>query len=127
MRPPRSNGHSPLPEPDLASRARPRNAGRLVEVAAELDHVFDAAAGKAVRDEVRETWLRPLAAERHGDEPAPVLTRWLEMFSDELDVVWRARNNVRWGEWISDGNVEAAMRMAEKLLDLARQAAARVA
>ena len=111
--------------PDLAARARPRNAGRLVDVAAQLDEVFDAAAGKVVRADVGELWLRPLAAEHHGQEPAPVLSRWLDTFASELELVWRARNNVRWGEWISDGNVEAAMRMAERLLDLARTAADR--
>ena len=122
--PTRSNGVAP-PGPDLASRARPRNAGRLVDVAAQLDAVFDAAAGKVVRADVGEPWLRPRAAEDHGQEPAAVLSRWLETFAGELELVWRARNNVRWGEWISDGNVEAAMRMAERLLDLARTAAAR--
>jgi len=117
------SGTPPFPEPDLASQSRPRNAGRLVTVAAELESVFDVAAGKILRDEVGVEWLRPTAAARHGEPPGEFITRWLVLFADELQVVWRARNNVQWGEWISDGNVAAAMQIAEKLLDSARAAA----
>lgn len=116
----------PLPEPDLASRDRARNAGRLVEVAGVLELVADVAAGKVIRPDMDEhrapVWLLGLAAPAHDEQPSDALVRWLALFSEELDAVWRARNNIRWGQWISDGNVAAAAQMAERLLRLAEAA-----
>ena len=117
------SGTPPLPEPDLVSQSRPRNANRLVSVAAELEDVFDVAAGKVTHDEVEVVWLKPAAAARHGEAPGAFVARWLVLLADELQTVWRARNNVKWGDWISDGNVAAAMQIAEKLLASANAAA----
>lgn len=46
------------------------------------------------------------------------LERWRVYFRDDLDVVFRARNNVRWGEFISDRNLAAAARIAERLVEV---------
>lgn len=113
----------PLFEPDLTTPARPRNANRLVQVVAELDDVADVAAGKLVAGDRLPSWLHTLAAPRHGDLPDKLLVRWLEMFGEELDTVRRARNNVVWGDYISDGNVAAAAQIAEQILHLARMTA----
>lgn len=113
----------PLPEPDLASSARPTNVTRLVGAANELDLVFDVAAGKVVAPDVGPNWLRSLAAPHYGAEPSEVLARWLTLFGDELETVRRARNNVVYGEPISDGNLAAAAQIAERILQLAKDAA----
>jgi hypothetical protein len=113
----------PLFEPDLTTPARPRNANRLLHVVAELDMVADVAAGKLIAGDDIPSWLRPVAAPRHGEPPAELMVQWLEMFGDELETVRRARNNIEWGEYISDGNVAAAVQIAERVLHLARAAA----
>lgn len=114
----------PLFEPDLTTPARPRNANRLVHVVNELDAVADVAVGNLVSAEPSTPeWLRPAAARERGKPPTDLMVRWIEMFANELETVRRARNNVEWGEYISDGNVAAALQIAERILQLAKTAA----
>lgn len=108
-------------EPDLTDADRPRNAARLVEMVDQLDEVADVAAGRPFSDET-PGWLRRLAAPVRGARPAVMLDRWLVLFADELETVRRARNNILWKQPISNGNVAAAVRIAERLLQLAKTA-----
>ena len=108
-------------EPDTAATDRPRNAARLVEVVDALDAVADVAAGHPCSDET-PGWLQRLAAPVRGGRPSAMLDRWLVLFSDELETVRRARNNILWKQPISNGNVAAAVRIAERLLQLAKAA-----
>lgn len=124
MRP--NPGEQAPPEPDLTTQDRPRNVTRLLNVVNELDVVADVAAGKLIQSIVGVDWLRPLAAKTYGQDPAPHLIRWLGLFSDELETVRRARNNVVWGEFISDDNVAAAVQIAETILNLAKSAPAEI-
>lgn len=112
----------PLPEPDLVSSARAANYVRLLNAVMELEVVEDVAAGKLAAPDVPLDWLRPLAAPHYGAEPSPLLARWLTLFGDDLETVRRAKNSVLYQEPVTDGNLAAAAQIAERILQLVKDA-----
>jgi hypothetical protein len=121
---PRTN--EPHPGPDLTTQARSVNETRLVRTANKLDEIADVAGGKLREADLDEPWLRALAPAEYGGVPNELLTRWMNLFSDELETVRRARNNIDFGEPIDDGNVAAAAEIADRLKTAAKLAGERL-
>lgn len=112
--------NEPHPGPDLATQSRPVNEARLIKAALELEKTADVAYAKLIRSDVQEDWLRALAADEYGGVPSDFLVRWINVFSDHLEIVRRARNNIIYREPLDDNNVAAAAQIAERLLEAAQ-------
>jgi hypothetical protein len=112
-----------VPGTSLSTQSRPVNVQRLLNAVAELDTIADVATGKLTRNDVALDWLRPLASPEPDGVPHPLLTRWINLFRDDLETVRRARNNIVFNEYIEDDNLAAAADIADRLRNLARQAA----
>jgi len=87
-----------------------------------LDIIADAATAKRVQAEIEQEWLRPMAAIKHGDVPEKLLVRWMNLFSDELETVRRARDNIVYSEYLDDESLAAAADIAERLRSVAEEA-----
>jgi hypothetical protein len=106
---------------DTASREMLQ--GRLVDLAAQLDAIADYIDHPDAVGASTSRWMNFLAG---GSSQSPdrqrVLRRWRSLFAEELDQVRRTRNSVVHGVDVSDQNLENAINIAQRLLDLAKQA-----
>jgi hypothetical protein len=71
------------------------------------DPAASPAHGKSIKWEIGRPWLRALAADEYGGVPSFLLTRWVNLFGEEIETVRRARNNIKFSDSIDDGNVAA--------------------
>ena len=118
----RSRVEESTPGPALSTPARAANIRRLMNAVDVLDIIADAATAKRVQAEIEQEWLRPMAAIKHGDVPEKLLVRWMNLFSDELETVRRARDNIVYSEYLDDESLAAAADIAERLRSVAEEA-----
>ncbi|MFP5022457.1 hypothetical protein [Pseudonocardia phyllosphaerae] len=112
--------------PDESAGASPDKfsyMSHLLRIGPELDRVVQAAKGNLTSHQIPDGWLKSLARKGRDSLPSEALQRWYALFADEISTVFRAINTVRSDAYISASNAAAAVEMARKLLDLAREAA----
>lgn len=100
----------------------PKADVRLRRAVCLVDDLVDAAHGKIAKPDIETPWLRVMAPDEYGGIPSDQLARWATVFSDEIKLVRRASNSVKFRERIGAGNVAAAADIAEQLVEAARQA-----
>jgi hypothetical protein len=94
----------------------------LLELHEELDAIRSWALGEPQRGTVRPVpaWVHDAPPIIEGETPRDRFRRWAYVFADELDTVRRARNNVAHAIPLTSGDLASAVRIAGKLMLLAR-------